>query len=222
MSINKPPLEIGRISPRVREKMVAELQQKGIKNPIILEALSTIKRHDFIPDGLHHKAYENITLPIGSEQTVSQPFTVALMSEALLGDRRRLNSVLEIGTGSGYQSAILSTFCDTVYSIERISSLIPKAKKSLESNEINNVFVKYGDGFDGWADKQPFDAIIITAAAKGVPTRLYKQLRTGGRIVVPVGESTKQQLISVTKTEEDFTVDFLTDTQFVPMLKGMA
>ena len=213
--------EFGRISPRVRHKMTAELKKQGICNKLVIDALNKVKRHIFVEEALQHKAYDNTALPITNNQTISQPYVVALMTEALLGEQKKLDRVLEIGTGSGYQAAILSQVCKKVYSVERIKALIEKAKEALAASKINNVEILHGDGHLGWHKMQPFDGIIVTAAAKGVPTSLFDQLKVGGRIVIPVQNNDScQDLLLVTKTKADYEYQVIEKVRFVPMLPG--
>ena len=215
--------EFGRISPRVRHKMTAELKKQGISNKLVIDALNKVKRHIFVDEALRHKAYDNTALPITNNQTISQPYVVALMTEALLGKAKKLDKVLEIGTGSGYQAAILSQVCNKVYSVERIKVLIEKAKQALAVSKIDNVEILHGDGYLGWHKMQPFDSIIVTAAAKGVPTSLFDQLKVGGRIVIPVeNKDSYQDLLLVIKTEDDYEYQVIEKVRFVPMLTGIS
>jgi len=173
-----------------------------------------------VEEALSHRAYENTALPIGHRQTISQPFIVARMTEALLeGERPR--TVLEIGTGSGYQAAVLAQIVDRVFSVERIQALSRNARELLSRLGINNVNLRHSDGADGWPDKAPFDGIILTAAPKEVPEALLTQLALGGRLVAPVeGPDGRQQLVRYTRTEEAYVRDILDAVMFVPMLPG--
>jgi len=213
--------ELGSFSPRVRERMIKTLRERGIVNLSVLEVMGQLPRHEFIEEAFRHRSYDGDALPIGSKQTISQPYTVAKMTEAVLSTEGKLDNVLEIGTGSGYQSAVLSSLVGTVYSVERIKKLIPRARAVLDKLNIKNVHIKHADGHLGWSEKQPFDAIITTAASKGVPSLLYDQLRMGGKIIIPVGvEGESQELIEVTKTPLGHAYNFIQEVKFVPMLHG--
>ncbi|WP_018145817.1 protein-L-isoaspartate(D-aspartate) O-methyltransferase [Thioalkalivibrio sp. AKL6] len=210
----------GLTSQRARDRLVRLLEGQGIRDPRVLEAIRSIPRHLFVEEALSHRAYENTALPIGHRQTISQPFIVARMTEALLeGERPR--TVLEIGTGSGYQAAVLAQIVDRVFSVERIQALSRNARELLSRLGINNVNLRHGDGADGWPDKAPFDGIILTAAPKEVPEALLTQLALGGRLVAPVeGPDGRQQLVRYTRTEEAYVRDILDAVMFVPMLPG--
>ncbi len=184
-----------------RERMVQEqLISRGISNPRVLEVMRRIPRHLFVEEALASRAYKDYTLPIGEKQTISQPYMVALMTEAL--ELEGMERVLEIGTGSGYQTAILAELAAKVYSIERIKSLADRAQKLLDQLGYYNILIKVGDGSLGWKDEAPFDAIMVTAAAPYVPSPLLEQLGEGGRIVIPVGDAYSQILKKVIKTRE--------------------
>ncbi|AKJ94889.1 MULTISPECIES: protein-L-isoaspartate(D-aspartate) O-methyltransferase [Thioalkalivibrio] len=210
----------GLTSQRARDRLVRLLEGQGIRDPRVLEAIRSIPRHLFVEEALSHRAYENTALPIGHRQTISQPFIVARMTEALLeGERPR--TVLEIGTGSGYQAAVLAQIVDRVFSVERIQALSRNARELLSRLGINNVNLRHSDGADGWPDKAPFDGIILTAAPKEVPEALLTQLALGGRLVAPVeGPDGRQQLVRYTRTEEAYVRDILDAVMFVPMLPG--
>lgn len=211
---------VGFTSARTRDRLVAQLQEKGITNSDVLRAIREVPRHLFIDKALETKAYDDDALPIGHKQTISQPYIVALMTEALM--RGSPQRVLEIGTGSGYQTAILAKLVPQLYTVERIRGLIHAARDRFSEMEILNVEMKLDDGHMGWEEKAPFDAIIVTAAPERVPTRLFKQLTIGGRLVVPVGaERETQKLLELVRTEEDAFETFeLCDVRFVPMLRG--
>ncbi|WP_018867401.1 MULTISPECIES: protein-L-isoaspartate(D-aspartate) O-methyltransferase [unclassified Thioalkalivibrio] len=210
----------GLTSQRARDRLVRILEGQGIRDPRVLEAVRSIPRHLFVEEALGHRAYENTALPIGHRQTISQPFIVARMTEALLeGDRPR--TVLEIGTGSGYQAAVLAQIVDRVFSVERIQALSRNARELLSRLGINNVNLRHSDGGEGWPEKGPFDGIILTAAPREVPEALLTQLALGGRLVAPVeGPDGRQQLVRYTRTEEAYVRDILDAVMFVPMLPG--
>ncbi|MBT3310061.1 MAG: protein-L-isoaspartate(D-aspartate) O-methyltransferase [Gammaproteobacteria bacterium] len=212
--------EVGFRSRRVRERLIEKLQEKGISNPEVLDAIRTIPRHEFVDEALGHQAYDDTALPIGQEQTISQPFIVALMTEALLRGTPP-QRVLEIGTGSGYQTAVLAKLVPQVYTVERIKSLIHRARDRFAEMGILNVEMKLDDGHLGWEEKAPFDAIIVTAAPSGVPKQLFNQLAIGGRMVVPVGPDRQdQQLLELVRTEDGFEQNDLGTVRFVPMRAG--
>lgn len=193
-----------------------DLRGRGIKDRRVLSAMETVPRHLFVPENLRPLAYEDRPLPIGAGQTISQPYIVAYMSELL--ELRGNEKVLEIGTGSGYQTAVLARLAAEVYSIEIIPSLSMSAKPVIEQLGFRNVYLKVGDGFFGWEEKAPFDAILLTAAAPEVPQLLWRQLREGGRIIMPLGEPRKtQRLVRVRKVASKEVVEELKDVIFVPM-----
>lgn len=202
----------------LREAMVRDqIANRDVDNPEVLEAMRTVPRHRFVPDNLRARAYQDRPLPIGHDQTISQPYIVAAMSQAL--DLDSSHNVLEIGTGSGYQAAILSHLAGEVYSIEIVCELAERARKTLEALEYD-VTVRCGDGYKGWPEHAPFDRIIVTAAPPEIPEALVEQLRPGGRMVLPVGERS-QELKVVEKTEEGEieTVEMM-KVRFVPMVRG--
>jgi protein-L-isoaspartate(D-aspartate) O-methyltransferase len=210
----------GMTSQRARDRLILQLSRSGIRDPRVLEAIRQVPRHLFVEEALVHRAYENIALPIGYRQTVSQPFIVARMTEALL-EGGPVRTVLEVGTGSGYQSAVLARLCERVYSVERILALSRNARELLSRLKIDNVSLRHGDGAEGWPAKAPFDAIILTAAPRAVPQELLMQLAPGGRLVAPVEDvAGKQQLVRYTHTEEAYVRDLLDTVCFVPMLSG--
>ncbi len=198
-----------------RERMVAEqVAARGIKTPRVLKALREVPRHEFIPEAVRSKAYRDHPLPIGYRQTISQPYIVALMTEelALSGDER----VLEIGTGSGYQAAILARLAERVYTIEIVEELAERAQRDLTRLGFDNVEVRAGDGYRGWPEHAPFDAIIVTAAPDHIPQPLLEQLSTGGRMILPVGDLS-QQLVVLRRTADGIERERVTDVRFVPM-----
>ena len=211
---------IGMTSQRTRVRLVERLKQQGIEDTSVLEAMKSLPRHIFVDEALAHRAYEDSALPIGFGQTISQPFVVALMTQALLAGEK-VQRVLEIGTGSGYQSAVLVKLVRRVYSVERIKGLIDRAKDRLAALGIRNVLIKYDDGTVGWPQQGPFDAIIVTAAPEQVPQDLLDQLDDGGRLVVPVGNGDVQELRVIEKRGDEFVETILEYVRFVPLLRGM-
>ena len=198
-----------------REKMVKyQIEKRGVKDEKVLEAMRKVPRHRFVPEDLVHKAYDDHPLPIGHGQTISQPFIVAYMTEAL--KLKGGETVLETGTGSGYQAAVLAEIAGEVYSIEILESLAEKAREVLDALGYENVHTKVGDGYQGWPEHTPFDGIIVTAAPDHIPQPLVEQLKFGGRMIIPVGED-YQELILITKTEKGIKKGRLIPVRFVPM-----
>ena len=218
--MNRPIDGVGMTSRRTRERLVERLRRDGIQNLEVLEAVREVPRHLFVDEALASRAYEDTTLPIGCGQTISQPYIVARMTEALIGDNRP-QSVLEVGSGCGYQSAVLSKLVNRVYSIERIESLLFRARESLHALRINNVRMRHGDGTLGWADHAPFDGILVAAAPAGVPDALLDQLALGGRLIIPVGANDDQKLLSIVRTEAGFERCELESVRFVPLVRGI-
>ncbi len=211
---------IGMTSQRTRDRLIERLRAKGIKDETVLEVMRNTPRHIFMDEALSSRAYEDTALPIGSGQTISQPYIVARMTEALLAGKNKLGKVLEIGTGSAYQTAILAQLADQVFSIERIQHFIPRAKKILAMLDIRNVNLKHYDGYKGWAGFAPYDGIIVTAAPDEVPTELLQQLAEGARLVIPSGEQGAQQLLCITREGDEFIQQKLDMVSFVPLVKG--
>ncbi len=199
-----------------KEMVEAQLKLRGIADKRVLEAFLNVERHLFVPKEHLALAYEDHPLSIGSGQTISQPYIVALMTEALRlkGNER----VLEIGTGSGYQAAILASLCKEVYTVERSEDLLKTARTVLSENGFDNISYKCGDGTLGWEEKAPFDGIIVTAASPDVPEALKNQMREGARLVIPVGERFSQMLILVVKKKNNYVVKYLCPCVFVPLL----
>ncbi|NLS12826.1 protein-L-isoaspartate(D-aspartate) O-methyltransferase [Vibrio sp. SM6] len=197
--------------------LVHFLANHGITDSQVLEAIYRVPREHFVSHAMHHQAYSNNALPIGQGQTISQPYIVAKMTQLLQLERH--HRVLEIGTGSGYQTAVLAQLVDSVYSVERIKTLQWDAKRRLKALDLYNVATKHGDGWLGWAAKGPFDAIIVTAAAKSVPTSLVDQLAEGGKMVIPVGELA-QQLLLIERREGEVTTTEVEAVHFVPLISG--
>ncbi|EDQ01247.1 protein-L-isoaspartate(D-aspartate) O-methyltransferase [Shewanella benthica] len=197
--------------------LAKSLHDSGIESEKVLQALVNTPRELFIDAALGHKAYENTALPIGQGQTISQPYIVARMTELLLDHNP--SKVLEIGTGSGYQAAILAQLVPELCTVERIKSLQIQARQRLKKLDLHNISFKYGDGWQGWLNKGPFDAIMVTAAASSVPQALLTQLVDGGVLVIPVGEES-QQLLKVVRKGETFTSDVVEMVRFVPLING--
>ncbi|HOO91769.1 MAG TPA: protein-L-isoaspartate(D-aspartate) O-methyltransferase, partial [Syntrophales bacterium] len=192
---------MGRFSKKRAQMVNNHLIARGITDERVLNTMGTVPRHLFVDEGLREQAYSDNPLPIGSRQTISQPYIVALMTEAL--QLRGTERVLEIGTGCGYQTAILSELAETVFSIERIASLAFRAQRTLDSLHYYNILIRVGDGTYGWSEESPFDAIITTAGAPAIPETLKKQLTVGGKLVIPVGDRSSQVLLRVTRLSED-------------------
>ena len=209
---------IGMTSQRTRDRMVARLRDKGIHDEVVLAAISVVPRHLFVEEALASRAYEDTALPIGFEQTISQPFVVALMIEAVRAGRA-LGRVLEIGTGCGYQAAVLAQIAREVYSIERIAELLERARGNLRALRLSNLRLLYGDGTRGLPEVAPFDAIIIAAAAPQLPEALRMQLAPGGRLIAPVGAQ-DQALCLIERTPSGFGEQWLDPVHFVPMRMG--
>lgn len=217
---------IGMTSLRTRERLVQRLIDQGIQQIDVLEAIRTTPRHLFIEEALAHRAYEDVSLPIGFDQTISQPYIVARMTEIILGALAKGNSiekarVLELGTGCGYQTTILAQLVKRVYSIERISPLLEKTKQRFLQLGINNIQLKCADGRYGWPQHAPFDAIITTAAASEIPAALIDQVAEGGVIVIPVGGAQQQELQVCRKSNNEVEVESVEPVVFVPLLEGV-
>jgi len=194
----------------------SQIRARNVRDPRVLEAVRTVPRHLFVEEALRDRAYLDKALPIGEKQTISQPYMVAAMTEALeLTGRER---VLEIGTGSGYQTAILAELAESVFSVERIASFVPLARRRLESLGRYNVLIKVGDGTIGWSEHAPYDAILVAAAAPQLPRPLLEQLRVGGRLVVPMGPEESQTLMRIRRGEEGFHEEALGECRFVKLI----
>ena len=207
-------------SARTRERLIARLREQGITNEAVLERIRSVPRHLFMDEALSSRAYEDTALPIGHGQTISQPYIVARMTQSLL-ERGPLRKVLEVGTGCGYQTAVLAPLVVTLYSIERIAALQQRARRVLKDMRIGNVHMRHGDGFEGWPPFAPFDGIIVAAAAYTLPPALLEQLADGGRLIIPVGPDREQQLLRVTRRGEKFERETLGPVTFVPLLQGL-
>ena len=211
---------IGMTSLRTRERMISRLREQGIKDEVTLHAMNEVPRHIFVDEALSIRAYEDVSLPIGFGQTISQPYIVARMTE-LLRNGADLNKVLEIGTGCGYQTAILSRIAKEVLSVERIRPLVMKARSNLRTLKCTNVKLDHADGSEGLAAFAPFDGIIVTAAASHVPQELLEQLAIGGRLVIPIGNSA-QTLYVIERQAKEYIQTKLEAVKFVPLLGGVS
>lgn len=222
MAILKPTIKtgIGMTSQRTRERMLVRLREQGIQDEVVLSAIGDIPRHIFVDEALSIRAYEDVSLPIGFGQTISQPYIVARMTE-ILRNGAQLNKVLEIGTGCGYQTAVLSKVCKEVLSVERIRPLVMKARSHLRTLKCNNVKLDHADGSVGLDAFAPFDGIIVTAAASHVPQELLAQLAIGGRMIIPIGTST-QYLVLIERKAKEYIQTKLEAVKFVPLLGGIS
>ncbi|BCD96909.1 protein-L-isoaspartate(D-aspartate) O-methyltransferase [Marinagarivorans cellulosilyticus] len=210
---------VGMTSRRTRERLLERLRERGIKNEVVLKVMASTPRHLFVDEALAHRAYEDTALPIGFKQTLSQPYTVARMTEILLEQCARRDSVFEIGTGSGYQTAVLAQLFKRVYTVERIAPLQQKASARLASLNFTNIHYRHADGHDGWSNSGCFDAIIGTAAAADLPAQLPSQLALKGVLIMPVGDDT-QNLTLIRRDGEAFASSVVESANFVPLLKG--
>lgn len=211
---------IGMTSARTRDRLMQRLKEQGIRNPAVLNAIRSAPRHLFVDEALASRAYEDTALPIGLGQTISQPFIVARMTEALLEDGVP-QKVLEVGTGCGYQTLILARLVPQVFTVERLAALQQRARRTLNDLKIRNVRFKHADGNWGWPQHAPYDGILVTAAPEEVPGALREQLAVGGRMVIPVGGAGGQDLLLVTRTDErNYTHQSLDRVSFVPLLGG--
>ncbi|HCY05249.1 MAG TPA: protein-L-isoaspartate(D-aspartate) O-methyltransferase, partial [Gammaproteobacteria bacterium] len=203
-------------SQRTRDRLVARLREQGIDDVEVLACMGGVPRHIFVDEAMAHRAYEDTALPIGHSQTISQPFIVALMTQLLW--EIKPHQVLEVGTGSGYQTAVLAQLCQRLCSVERISALTQRARARLSAMSIKNVLLKHGDGYSGWQAHAPFDGIMVTAAPPAVPEALLDQLAIGGRLIAPVGDDVVQQLIVIDRTPDGFVERVHDRVNFVPLL----
>lgn len=210
---------IGMTSARTRDRLVQRLREQGISNPAVLDRIRNVPRHIFVDEALGSRAYEDTALPIGFGQTISQPYIVARMTEALL-EGGALHSVLEVGTGCGYQTAVLAPLVDRLYTIERIQPLMQRAKERVKELGVRNVRFRFGDGIAGWKAHAPFDGILVAAAPLTVPDALIKQLKIGGRLLVPIGPEGEQELVRFTRREQRMEREELGPVAFVPLLGG--
>jgi protein-L-isoaspartate(D-aspartate) O-methyltransferase len=210
---------IGMTSARTRDRLVQRLQESGIRSSEVLEQIRNVPRHLFVDEALASRAYEDTALPIGLGQTISQPYVVARMTEALL-DGLDGGRILEIGTGCGYQTAMLAPLVKEIYTVERIPELLRKTKQRLRQLDIYNVQFRLADGWEGWPKYAPYDGIIVAAAAEELPEKLLGQLETGGQLVIPVGPSGRQELVKVTKCDDRYEQVSIAFVSFVPLVHG--
>lgn len=202
---------------QARNRMVEQqIIARGIRDPLVIKAMRKVPRHLFVDEGLRSRAYDDYPLPISYGQTISQPYIVALMTEAL--NLKGEEKVLEIGTGSGYQSAVLAEIVNTVYSVERIPGLAKRSREILDSLGYHNVIIKVGDGTFGWKDKAPFDGILVTASAPSIPEPLLEQLKDGGRLIIPVGDIFSQDLILIVREGNRFKKSSYGGVRFVKLI----
>jgi protein-L-isoaspartate(D-aspartate) O-methyltransferase len=214
----------GMTSSRTQARMIERLREKGITDEVVLAAMQAVPRHIFVEEALESRAYEDTALPIGHSQTISQPFVIARMLEELrrgrADDARSLGKTLEIGTGCGYQAALLAQLAPEVYSIERIEALAERARRNLRELRLPNLRLKYGDGSHGIAEAAPFDSIISAAASPAIPSALMQQLAMGGKMILPVGDA-DQALCMVERTARGYRESWLDPVRFVPLLTGI-
>jgi protein-L-isoaspartate(D-aspartate) O-methyltransferase len=211
---------IGMTSQRTRERLIQRLRSEGIRSYEVLDAIRSTPRHIFIEEALASRAYEDTALPIGHGQTISQPYIVARMTEILM-EGGPLETVLEVGTGSGYQTAILSRLVRRIYSVERIEALMLQARRRFQEMGLRNIRLRHSDGGMGLPEYGPFDGIIVTAAPEGIPRALVEQLVPGGRMVLPVGSGREQALVRVIRTRNGYEKEILEPVVFVPLLGGV-
>jgi len=209
---------IGMTSQRTRDRLIERLREKGIRNEQVLEVIRRTPRHLFVDEALSSRAYEDTALPIGFNQTISQPYIVARMTEILLATNPQ--KVLEIGTGSAYQAAVLAQLVPKVYTVERILAMVPLARQRLRELNLRNVSLKQSDGTWGWPQQAPFDAILVTAAPAEIPKALLDQLVDGGRLVIPVGAGSAQTLAVITRRGDQFDRENVESVSFVPLVGG--
>ena len=210
---------IGMTSARTRDRLADRLKNHGIRSSAVLEQIRNVPRHLFVDEALASRSYEDTALPIGHGQTISQPYVVAKMTEALLAEFAG-DKVLEIGTGCGYQTAMLAPLVKEIYTVERIPELLRKAKQRLRQLDIYNVRFRLGDGWEGWPKYAPYDGIIVAAAAAELPQKLLDQIAPGGRLIMPVGPSGAQELTMVLRCDDHFEQVSLGSVSFVPLVKG--
>ena len=210
---------VGMTSRRTRNRLIDRLREQGVADPRILEVINSTPRHVFVDEALAHRAYEDTALPIGFNQTISQPYIVARMTEVLLA-AGPLTRVLEVGTGSGYQAAVLAQLVDKVYTVERISDMLERAAAKFKLLGLRNISCRHADGGMGWPEHGPYDGIIVTASPMHIPEELIAQMAEGGRMVVPVGDKDTQELVLITSTTDGIETEVLEPVNFVPLLSG--
>ena len=207
-------------SQRTRERLLGRLMDQGISSMEVLDVIRSTPRHIFLDEALSHRAYEDVALPIGHNQTISQPYIVAKMTEAIINSGP-VETVLEIGTGCGYQTSVIAQLAKKVFTVERIKPLLDRAKKNLKLLKLRNIDFKHDDGSLGWQQKAPFDAIMTTAAPQQIPVELLEQLNpAGGRLIIPVGGDNQQELKLVTRNDNEYSETILDAVRFVPLLMG--
>lgn len=214
------PRGSGMTSQGTRDRLVQRLRDTGISDESVLRAIGTIPRHVFVDEALSSRAYEDSALPIGQSQTISQPWVVAQMTQVLM-DGGSPEKVLEVGTGSGYQAAILACLVPQVFTVERIEKLLKIARRRFHRLRLNNIYTRHADGHLGWPSQAPFDGIVVTAAGTAIPPELLQQLKVGGILVIPVERQGTQRLLSVRRTETGFDEKDLGGVIFVPLLSGL-
>jgi protein-L-isoaspartate(D-aspartate) O-methyltransferase len=212
---------IGMTSARTRERLIDRLRAQGITDTRVIERIRHVPRHLFVDEALASRAYEDTALPLGCGQTISQPYVVARMCEALCAGGQP-GKVLEVGTGSGYQTAVLAGLVRWIYSIERLAPLLAKARTRLAELRLNNVQFRHGDGWLGWKSNAPYDGIVVSAAPAHVPSALIEQLADGGRLIIPVGMAGAQELLCIRRTGSEIVRERLELVSFVPLLEGIA
>jgi protein-L-isoaspartate(D-aspartate) O-methyltransferase len=219
MNRNSGVRGIGMTSARTRDRLIQRLSAQGIRSHVVLERIRSVPRHLFVDEALASRAYEDTALPIGQGQTISQPYVVARMTESLL-DGFKGERILEIGTGCGYQTAVLAPLVKEVFTVERIPELLRKSRQRLRELDLYNVRFRLGDGWEGWRKYGPYDGIIVAAAAPEVPRKLLEQLAPGGRLIIPVGPPGRQALTRITHEAEHFEQTSLGAVSFVPLVQG--
>lgn len=212
---------IGMTSQRTRERLVRLLRDKGIHYQPVLDAMRNVPRHAFVDEALASRAYEDTVLPIGQGQTISQPYVVALMTQALLEDDHNPQKVLEVGTGSGYQAAVLAALVPRLFTVERIQELLKLARRRFRALKMRNITARHSDGSVGWPQQAPFDGIMVTAAGETLPEGLLDQLADGGRLIAPIGPAGHQVLWRYTRSGSETERERITDVSFVPLRGGV-
>jgi len=210
----------GITSQGTHDRLVRRLREQGVTDERVLNAVAVTPRHEFVDEALSSRAYEDTALPIGQSQTISQPWVVALMTERVL-DGKSPKKILEVGTGSGYQAAILANLVPQVFTVERIEELLKMARRRFHKLRLNNIYTRHADGYQGWPSQAPFDGIVVTAAANEVPPELPDQLAPDGVMVIPIERNGNQRLLSIRRTETGFEEEDLGGVIFVPLLSGL-